>query len=99
MVDVPDTYLRGLLALDALVALLFAGAWFGTIWHDRTWPIRVVCIGFGGVLAYVLAGQAKAYNLGIPFDAYSWLGLIAYTVLLAGFTWHRSRERRSRRGR
>lgn len=94
-----DHILRATLTLEAMIALLFAGHWFGSIWHERTWPIRVILIGLGGVMTYALAGQVKAFNLDIPFDAFSWLGLIAYTVLLTGFTWQRHRERRTRRGR
>ncbi|GEP38900.1 hypothetical protein NPS01_25630 [Nocardioides psychrotolerans] len=94
-----DHVLRAVLTFEAMLALLFAGHWVGSTWHERTWPIRVILIGIGLVMTYLLAGQFKAFNLGIPFDAFSWLGLIAYAVLLSGFTWQRHRERRTRRGR
>lgn len=94
-----DHILRGLLATEALIALLFAGQWVGAVWHERGWPARVILLGALGVLTYVLAGQAKAFNLDIPFDGFSYLGLAAYTVLLVGFAWHIARERRNRRGR
>lgn len=89
----PDHILRGILAFEALVALLLSGSFFGTIWPERGWPIRVVCVGLFGVLVYVFAGQIKAFNLGIPFDGFSLVGLIAYTVLLVGLIWHYRRGR------
>jgi hypothetical protein len=93
-----DYVLRGILAGEALLALLLAGQWLGSVWHERGWPVRTILLGAMGVLTYVLAGQAKAYNLGIPFDGFSVLGLVAYALLLAGFGWHLTRER-SRRTR
>lgn len=88
-----DHILRGILALASLFALLLSGSFFGTIWPERGWPIRVVCVGLFGVLVYVLAGQIKAFNLGIPFDGFSAVGLIAYAVLLVGLAWHYRRGR------
>lgn len=51
------------------------------LWPNRTWPIRGVLVSLGGVLLYVLAGQAKAYELGVPFDRVSWAGLLSMLVL------------------
>ncbi|UIU47055.1 hypothetical protein [Microcystis phage MinS1] len=94
-----DHVLRGILAAQALLAILLAGQWLGDVWHSRGWPARCIFAGALGVLVYVLAGQAKAYLLGIPFDAFSVLGVIAYTLLLTGLVWHTVREHRTRRGR
>jgi hypothetical protein len=99
-----DVLLRAVLAGESLVAMLLAGHLLGSLWHERGWPVRVILVGALGVLAYVLAGQVKAYNLGIPFDAFSWIGLTAYAVLLSGLVWHfvheqRRAARRNRRGR
>lgn len=94
-----ELVLRGCLAVEAFLALLLSGAFFGTIWPERGWPTRVVCAGLFGVLVYVFAGQIKAFNLSIPFDGFSAVGLLAYTVLLTGFVWFVLRERRTRRGR
>ena len=92
-----DHLLRGILAAEAFAGLLLSSSFFGAIWPERTWPIRVVCIGLFGVLVYVFAGQIKAFNLGIPFDGFSALGLIAYSVLLVGLVWFvHERDRRGR---
>jgi hypothetical protein len=93
-----DHVLRGTLAGLALVTLLLSASFFGSIWPERGWPIRVVCVGLAGVLVYGLVGQFKALNLGIPFDAFSWVGLIAYTVLVVGLGWF-VRDRHHSRGR
>lgn len=95
----PDQVLRLFLAAEAFTALLLSGAFFGSIWPERSWPIRVICVGLAGVLAYVAAGQVKAFNLGVPFDAVSFFGLTVYTVLLTGLGWFIHRQRRTRRGR
>jgi hypothetical protein len=93
-----DHILRGLLTACALATLLMSGSFFGTIWPERGWPVRVVCGGLFGVLVYAFAGQIKAYNLGIPFDGFSWIGLIAYAVLAGGLAWF-VYDRRTNRGR
>lgn len=95
----PDHILRGVLAFEALAALLLSGSFFGSIWPERGWPIRVICVGLFGVLVYVFVGQIKAFNLDIPFDGFSMVGLLAYSVLLSGFVWFTAREQRTRRGR
>jgi hypothetical protein len=93
-----DQLLRALLATLAFIALLLSGMFFGTIWPERGWPIKVVCIGLGLILLYLFAGQIKSFNLGIPFDGVSWLGLIGYTVLVFGLGWfiHDRHPRRDR---
>ncbi len=93
-----DSLLRGLLAAEAFVAVLLAGQWLGSAWHDRGWPTRIILSGGIGILVYVLLGQVKAFNLDIPFDWFSVIGLGAYTVFLVGLIWH-TRERLLRRGR
>lgn len=91
-----DILLRGILTALAFIAVILGGAVTGNLWHSRTWPIRTITIGGLGVLVYVLAGQVKAYLIGIPFDGFSWLGVIAYTVLLAGCVRHLTNDRRGR---
>lgn len=92
-----DLVLRGVLTAQAILALLLVAGFFGTIWPERGWPTRVVILGLAGVMVYVLTGQVKAFNLGIPFDAFSLVGLVAYAVLLTGLTWHwRQGTRRGR---
>lgn len=94
-----DEYLRAVLATQALAALLLSGSYFGSIWPERGKPAKVVIVGLVGVLIYVFAGQVKAFNYGIPFDAVSFFGSAAYAVLLAGFVWYLRRERHKRKGR
>jgi hypothetical protein len=83
----PDHLLRGILAAATFIAWLLSGSFFGSIWPERDWPVRLVCIGLFCVLGYVFAGQVKAFNLGIRFDGFSFGGLFAYTVLLVGLVW------------
>lgn len=94
-----DHLLRGLLTFFAFASLLLAGGFFGSIAPERSWPIRVICLGLFGVMAYVTAGQFKAFNLEIPFDSVSWIGLISYSILLTGLAWFAVREQRTRRDR
>lgn len=95
-----DTILRAFLALEAFVALVLTGSALGHIWAGHHSPMRVTFIGGMGVEIYVLAGQHKAYVRDIPFDGYSTIGLVGYTVLLIGLVWLITRERRhQRRGR
>lgn len=90
--------LRGVLAAEAAVVVLLFGSFFGAIWHERGWPIRVISMGLHAVLVYVFVAQIKAFNLDIPFDGYSVVGLAAETLLLTGLVWF-VRDRRYRRGR
>lgn len=94
-----DHLLRAALATETLAAVLLAFHWIGDTWHHRAWPARTILLGVLGALIYVMAGQVKAFNLNIPFDWVSAIGLAAYTVLLAGVAWHTARERHDRRGR
>lgn len=95
-----DLLLRGVLAVEAFFALVLTGNALGHIWAGHHWSMRVTFIGGMGVEVYVLAGQHKAYVREIPFDIYSWIGLVGYSVLLVGLTWLITRERRQlRRGR
>lgn len=89
---------RAVLAFEAGLSLLMSGWFFGTIWPERTWPIRTIVAGLLGVLAYSLSGQIKAYNLQIPVDWVTALGVLAYAVLLVGLGWFMHHER-NRRGR
>lgn len=97
-VDVTDTVLRAVLAGEVLAGVLLFGPFLGLLWHERGWPIRVVLIGLWMVLLYALFGQAKAFNLGIPFDAVSALGAAAFAVLDVGLAWAVHRERRHGQG-
>lgn len=103
---------RGFLALEVFVVLLLFGGWIGDLWHDRGWAVRTVLVGAAAANVYVLAGQVKAFNLGVPFDWVSGFGLLAYTALATGLIWvfverHRhprdrdphGRDRGTRRGR
>lgn len=84
MVD--DQVLRGLLFAAALAAVLMYGLWAGPGWRERSWPMRLVIIGGGVLLIYVLAGQVKAFNLSIPFDAFSAVGLTGALIFDTGLT-------------
>lgn len=93
-----DLTLRGILAVQAFAGLLLSASFFGSIWPERGWPTRVVIAGLFGVLVYVLAGQVKAYQLGVPVDGFTAVGIVAYTTLIGGQIWF-IHERRNRRGR
>lgn len=82
-----DLVLRSVLTTLALAALFLSASFFGAIWPERGWPTRVVCIGLAGVLVYAFVGQIKAFNLAIPFDGFSWVGIVAYAVLVTGLAW------------
>lgn len=92
----PDEALRGFLTAQALVALVLGGAILGTLWGERGWPVRTFILGGMGMLVYVLAGQAKAFLTGIPFDGFSWVGIAAYVILIVGAVWAITVERRGR---
>lgn len=91
-----DHILRGVLTALAFATLVLGGAVVGSIWAQRGWPMRLVSIGCLLLLVYVLAGQVKAFLIGIPFDYFSWVGVVAYTVLLTGCVWSIAHERRGR---
>ena len=80
------------------MGLVLYGGFIGHMWRRLTWPLRVMGIGAGLLGIYVLGGQVKAYQLDIPFDGYSVVGVVAYTVLIAGLLAFRHVERR-REGR
>ncbi|EFQ84706.1 hypothetical protein HMPREF0063_10047 [Aeromicrobium marinum DSM 15272] len=73
--------MRLVLFVHAIVAVLLWAPFAATLWQMRPWYIRGVFVGLGGVLLYVLAGQAKAYDYAVPFDLVSWGGLTAMAVL------------------
>lgn len=85
---------RALLAGQALFSLLMFGGMLGHFWRKLHWPLRLLGVGAMGVGVYVLAGQAKAYNLGIPFDGYSQLGVGAYALVIVGLLAVRRVERK-----
>ena len=91
-----DQVLRAVLASQVFVVLIVGAALLGRLWHARTWPLRTVAVGLMLVQVYVLAGQAKAVLIGIPFDAFSWVGVIAYSVVLIGCSFAMTHERRGR---
>lgn len=93
MID-PDHALRAVLFVEALVALMLSGVFFGHIYPERGWPIRIICAGLFVVLVYVFAGQVKAFNLGIPFDWFSAIGLVGYVILDVGLAWFALRKDR-----
>lgn len=95
----PDLVLRGILATQAFVALVLTGQALGHIWAEAHWPMRVTFMGGMLVELYVFVGQHKAYVRDIPFDGYSAVGLLGYTVLLIGLIWLITRERRHQRRR
>ena len=92
----PDHLLtwRAVLGIQALVALVMYGGMLGHFWRRLHNPLRLLAVGALGVGVYVLAGQAKAYNLDIPFDGYSWVGVAAYTVVIVALLAVRHVERR-----
>lgn len=95
-----DLVLRGVLAAQAFLALMLTGNALGHIWSQFHWPMRITFIGGMIVELYVLVGQHKAYVREIPFDGYSFVGLVGYTVLLIGLIWLITKERRQhQRGR
>lgn len=88
--------LRGALFIDALVCVILCGDLAGVAWRRIPWPrliwqLRILMVGGLVTLVYVLAGQAKAFDLEIPFDGYSWVGLIGTTVINIGAVWTRHR--------
>lgn len=76
--------LRGVLFTLALVAVLASGPFVIALWPQRTWPVRVVLVGLAVLLIYILASQVKALSLDIPFDLFSWIGLVGITILDTG---------------
>ena len=92
-----DHIMRSILTGEAVACLVLFGHYIGSTWVERTWPMRVVMFGVALVMTYVVAGQAKAFMLGIPFDGFSWFGVMAYVVLLGGFIWHIARQHRRKR--
>lgn len=94
--DTLDQFLRLLLFVGALMSVIGWTTFVRLLWPDRPWPIRIVFIGLGGSLFYILAGQARAYELGLSFNFVSWLGLISISVLNTGMVWtiaHVGREK------
>ena len=82
-----DEVLRLLLFLGALMSVICWTTFVRVLWPDRPWSIRVVFIGLGGSLVYILAGQARTYELGLSFNFVSWLGLISISILNTGMVW------------
>lgn len=79
--------MRQLLAALIAGGLIGYGMYVGTRVKIADWPMRLVWLGLGGVLIYALAGQAKAISLHIPFDGFSWVGVVALVVLDTGLGW------------
>lgn len=84
-----EQILRGVLFVELILAvILFASVsrrlWFWPRPHRLNGPIRTILVGSFGFLLYGCAGQAKAYDLGTPFDAVSWLGLVSVTIINLG---------------
>lgn len=92
-----DHILRTLLTGQAVACLVLFGHYVGSTWAERTRPMRTVMLGVALVMCYVISGQAKAFMLNIPFDGFSWFGVFAYSVLIAGFVWHIAREQGRKR--
>lgn len=101
----PDLVLRAVLSTEAFLVLVLAAHFVGPVWSSHhipkllKWPVRIVIVGAGGLLVYMLAGQYKAVDLKVPFDAFSMIGLVSYSVVLLGFALIIRHERRNRRGR
>lgn len=79
--------MRTLMAADVAIAVFMFGIYIGTLFHEYSPGQRTTVIGFFGLAVYVLAGQNKAVQLHIPFDAYSWPGLASATVINIGLGW------------
>jgi len=88
-----DVVLRAILTAEVFASVMLFGPFLGLLWHERGWPIRVVLLGLHGMLVYVLAGQAKAFYLHIPYDLVSAGGALASAVLDVGLFWAVYRER------
>lgn len=79
-----EVSLRGVLFTLALVPVLASGPVLGHLWPRHSWPTRIVLIGLAVIQVYLLAGQVKALTLNIPFDGYSWVGLVGVATLDIG---------------
>jgi len=77
--------LRGLFFVEGIVAMMLYAWVVGTKIPHHGLSYAVTALGFFGCLGYITAIQVKAYNRDSPFDAFSYAGLIAVTVLLVGF--------------
>ena len=91
--------MRLVLFLLVLVTVLAWAPFLWAYWHTfRPWWIRAVVIACAGPWVYVLRGQAKAYDLSIPFDGTSWIGVVAFAVLDAVLLYAIARKPKIRKG-
>lgn len=78
--------LRGIMFVEGITAMLLYAWVAGTKLPAHGWSYRLTAVGFFGVLGYLSAGQVKAYRLQTPFDAVSYSGLTALSILVTGLT-------------
>lgn len=78
--------IRGFMLIEGITAGLLYAHVIGTTFFARGWPYRITALGFGGLISYASSIQVKAYKRGAPFDGYSWLGLVALTLLVVGLS-------------
>lgn len=79
--------MRVIFAADLTIGVLLFGSYVGAHWRDYTHGQRVTVAGSFAVTTYLLAAQFKGAHLHIPFDGYSWAGLVAQTVMNVGLAW------------
>lgn len=91
-----DELLRAFLAAQVFACIIFGAALLGEVWVTHARRLRVLVIGVGVVLLYVLAGQAKAYLYHVPFDGYSWVGVAGFGIVIIGTLIAMSYVRRGR---
>jgi hypothetical protein len=101
---VPDVILRVALAIEVGIAGVQYAAVFAphavSSSRGRRLLVAQIVSFVGGLIAilYVFAGQFKALLLGIPFDAFSWVGVVGFTLGDIGTAlvlWDRHRRGRS----
>ena len=84
-----DQMLRAFLTGEVAIAITLTGALVGTLWpkHQREWHWRAIGLSALAVLVYVFTGQIKAFLIDIPFDGFSWVGLIALLLANGALIW------------
>ena len=83
----PTDVQRSILMAQFIGCAALASFLAGTAWLKHGTGITVTTIGSAGIFIYLVAGQAKALNLGIPFDVFSWIGVVASGLFLIGAAW------------